>query len=86
MLYEQKTPTFEKTENTKQRHTENPGNRRIHPRLKKKKERTPLTPHCTDPAQTSTTVTGRPSPVDLFSVRVNGAPTKRYEGKTTKNS
>ena len=44
---------------------ENPGNGLIHSHRKKKVERTPRAAHCTDRAQTSTTVSGRPSSVDL---------------------
>ena len=34
--------------------------------------------HCTDHAQTSTTVSGRPSSVDILSVCANGARTERF--------
>ena len=50
-------------------------------------ERTPRAILCTDRAQPSTTaVSGRPSSVDLLSVCANGARTKRFERKSTKNS
>ena len=54
---------------------ENPGNRLIHTRRKKNFERTPRTTHWTDWAQTWTTVSRRPSSVDLPSVCANGART-----------
>ena len=47
-------------------------------------ERLPRTPECTDRAQTSTTVPGRPSRVDLRSVLPKSARTKGYVGKRTK--
>ena len=59
---------------------ENPGNNLIHSR-RKKNERTPRATHCTVRAQSSTTVSGRPSSVDLLTVCANGARSKRYERK-----
>ena len=49
-------------------------------------ERTSRATHCTDRAQTSTTVSGRPSSVEPLVVCANGACTKRYERKCIKKS
>ena len=65
---------------------ENPGYRLIHFRRKKSSERTPHATHCTDRAQSSTTVSGRTSSVDLLGVCANGTPTKGYERKSIKIS
>jgi len=58
------------------------------PPKKKSNERTPRATHCTDRAQTSTTVTGRRSPVDVLAawafVRTVHIYTTRYERKQTK--
>jgi len=58
------------------------------PPKKKSNERTPRATHCTDRAQTSTTVTGRRSPVDVLAarafVRTVHMYTTRYERKQTK--
>ena len=93
MIYEPKTPTFRKMEDTCYWYKitpkkENPGNRLIHSRQKKKLfERTPRATHCTDRGQTSTTVSGRPSSVVLTSLAfcANGARTKRYPRKHDQN-
>ena len=53
---------------------------------KKNFERLPRAPECTDRAQTLTTVSGRPSRVDLLRILPESARTKRYvrtDGKMT---
>ena len=46
-------------------------------------EKQSLRAHCTDGAQTSTTVSGRPSSVGLLCACANGARTNRYKQKQT---
>ena len=57
------------------------------PGEKKNFERTPRATHCTDRAQTSTTVSERPSPVDLLIVCANGerGRTKRLKRTNANN-
>ena len=80
----QKTRRIVRTYEKKRPHAETTGNRRIHSRRNKKEERLPRAPECTDRAQTSTTVSGRPCRVDLLSILPKSARTKRCVRSQTK--
>ena len=70
-------------------HRGTPGNHLIHSRAKKNLKRLlPRLLQCSDKAQTSTTVSGRPSPAKAIinSVLAKSARTKRYDRKQTKIS
>ena len=86
--YEQKCQYgISKSENTNQRVCQRKPGKSSYPLPPKNNfERTPRVTHGADRAQTSTTVSGWPSSVDLLNVCWNGARTKMYDRKHTKNS
>ena len=82
----QKSQKSHEWKQKKASHAESPGDRLIHSRRKKNFELTPRALQDSDEAQTSTTVSGRPSRVDPLRVLAKSARTKRNDRKKTKIS